>query len=351
MTRTIPILGRASPRVIVMLVAGLLVGILPAVPNLLGGFEVSLLIRIVLLALFAMSFNLLFGYTGLLSFGHAAFYGVGAYGLAIILSDQVPFVPGDAFLLALILTMALTVLVSMVVGALCVQRDELYFAMLTLAVNMVLYESAQQWTEVTGGANGINITPPTIDLFVLSFSSIETRTYFYFVYVVAVVSVLVMWRVVNSPYGEILIAIRENPERARFIGVPVTFFQWSSFLASGLFAGLAGALIAPLNFVIAPNVLHWSTGADPIFSTLIGGPTSFAGPIVGSVIFVLLQEMLTSITDFWRIGLGIILIPLVLFVPGGIVGYLTDEDTSMPPVFERARSEVVSFIEDARKSG
>lgn len=297
------------------------------IPLFAGSYWTNIGIDVMTVALFALSFNLLFGYTGLLSFGHAAYFGTAAYTVAITMSQPLPWVPHiGTFLPALLLGMVMSGFIAAIFGALCVQRSEIFFAMLTLAFNMLLYEIAVQWEALTGGVNGTTLPGPTVDLVVMEFSVLQKTPYYYLVFVCLAITTFVLYRVVNSPYGELLRAIRENPERAEFVGMPVKWYQWSAFIISGTFAGLAGGLAAVQTFVVSPSVLHWSQSAVPVLSTLLGGPTVFMGPIVGGIIYVGLEVLFTQFTQYWQFGVGLVLIPIVLFIPGGLLGYLYDSE-------------------------
>lgn len=319
---------RSSRLKVVVSVALLVFGVLPLVAyDAVGEYIFGLLITVMILTIFAMSFNLLFGYTGLLSFGHAAYFGVAAYVLGIFLSGNVESIP-DVFgsiIPAAVLAVLAAMVFATIFGILCVQRGEIYFAMLTLAFNMMLYQVAFQWDDLTGGANGITVSPPPLELAGVTVNFLDTVTFYYLTFSILIVTLAVLWRLVHSPYGALLIAIRENPERAEMIGVPVKRYQLSSFIVAGTFAGIAGVLFSIRNFIVTPNTLHWSMSAEAVLITLLGGPSSFFGPAIGAFVFVFLEEALTSVTEHWQIGLGLILIPIVLFVPGGLVGLVTGD--------------------------
>ena len=283
-----------------------------AVPMVFSSFWISLLSSILILVVFALSFNLLFGYTGLLSFGQAAFYGIGAYTVTLSLTGGVWFVP--AFVAATLL--------AAVIGAISVQRGQLSFAMLTLGLSMLVYNLLFEFDDITGGANGLIVPNAEVNLFVVSFPIRTTVPFYYLALGTFVVVALVLYRIVNSPYGEILQAIRENPERAEFNGIPVTYYQWTVFVISGAVAGLAGGLIAPHIFIVSPNLTHWSMSAQPLLVTILGGPSYFLGPVVGALGFTAIEEWATSITNYWQIVLGLVLIPIVLYFPNGLVGLL-----------------------------
>jgi branched-chain amino acid transport system permease protein len=319
---SVPAVGDVSVRAIAIAV---IVAFALVWPVATGDYWTNVGIQIIIIALFAMSFNLLFGYVGLLSFGHSAFYGAGAYAVAFSLRG-VGFLPeAGSFLPAFLIGIVGAIIAAAVIGALCVQRGGIYFALLTLAFSMMFYEIAFTWTEVTGGDNGLTIIPTQVDAVAFSFETINPVAYYYFAFVAFFVSVYIMWRVVNSPYGEMLKAIRENPERAEFSGIRVKLYQWSAFVLSGAFAGVAGSLATVQLFVVSPVELHWSTGSVPVLATLLGGPTSFFGPILGGVLFVGLETTLTQYIHHWEVAIGLILIPIVLFFPNGILGALSME--------------------------
>jgi branched-chain amino acid transport system permease protein len=304
-----------------------LLAMLFVAPMILTEFLTGLIIDIMILGLFAMAFNLLFGYTGLLSFGHAAYYATGAYLVALVLSGEL--LPGamQTMLPAMVLGVLGATIVAAVFGMLCVQRGEIYFAMLTLAFSMLLYRGVIQFDGITGGVNGKIISNPEIDLGVATYNALNTEVYFYFTLLFIIGAIVLLWRIVHSPYGELLKAIRENPERAEFIGLPVKYYQWSSFVLSGAIAGLAGALIAPRIFVVTPNTAHWLKSAEAPIVTLIGGPSSFFGPIVGAAIFIWLEQILADVTSYWQAALGAVLIPLVIYAQNGVTGLVVGEES------------------------
>jgi branched-chain amino acid transport system permease protein len=305
-------------------VLALVVVLLILTPQFLSENILGVIIHIMTLALFAMAFNVLWGYTGLLSFGHAAFYGSGAYFMVLLLNGPLPGLPEvDVFVVAFAFALFATIVVTIVVGVISTLRSGLIFAMITLAFNMVLFELADSLTNITGGQDGQRYPIGVeIELGITSFDVFNTEMLYYFTLLIFLVSIYSLWRVVNSPYGELLTAIRENPERAKFVGVPVQRYQISAFVISGAFTAVAGVLAALRQFVVSPDILHWSVSAEPVLATLIGGAYTFLGPVVGALVFVLLEEFLLRFTAHWHIVLGLILIPIVLFTPDGILGTL-----------------------------
>jgi len=297
----------------------LLLVVLTVLPQIVSRFAIYLFIQILLLSLLAMGFNLLFGYTGLLSFGHAAFYAVGAYAAGLLLKEVTP-----SLLLAVLFGTATSALFSLVIGFFCVRHTKIYFSMLTLAFGMMLYSLIWKWRDLTGGDDGlIGIPRGTLSipgLFELNLRSMES--YYYFVLVVCLLSTLFLYRLVHSPFGLILQGIRENAERVAFSGVSVKRYRLLAFVFSGALAGLAGTLLPPLENTLAPAVAHWTKSAEPVLVSLLGGAQSFAGPIIGSILFLILKESIVRYTEYWLIWFGLILLVLVLGFRGGVVGFL-----------------------------
>lgn len=287
---------------------------LALLPFYLSDFLVVFVTEMLIMALFAISFNLLFGYTGLLSFGHAAYFSVGAYTTGLILIRVTPSLP-LAFLLAIILA----TLSAWLIGFFCVRLDEIYFAMLTLAFGMMIHTILWKWDSLTGGADGlVGIPRPHLWSFDLS----NISTYYYFTLIIVGICVFILWVIVNSPFGLILKSIRENHERVEFVGISMRRYRLVSFVISGFFCGVAGALFAPFEMSIAPDIAFWTKSAEPVFMSLLGGMRIFLGPAVGAAIYMYLKEIISGYTELWMIYLGAILIGFVIFLPGGIVGFM-----------------------------
>src|SRR3989442_11414397 len=286
------------------------------VPAVLGEFAQYLVLNMLLLALLALSFNLLFGMTGLLSFGQGAFYSGGAYAAALLLRAGMPLLP--AVLLGALAAAAL----AAVLGAFCVRHTRIYFSMLTLAFGMLVYAVVWKWTAVTGGDDGlIGIPRARIGLpGPLDFSLDSPARYYLFAAVLVLLSMAVLHRLSASPLGLALRAIRENAERAEFSGVPVRRTIYIAFVTAGLFAGLSGALLAPLEQTVSPSTAHWTKSAEPVMATLIGGPLSFLGPILGAVVYLGLKEIIVRFTEYWLLVFGLVLLAMVLVFRGGLVG-------------------------------
>jgi branched-chain amino acid transport system permease protein len=292
-----------------------------AVPWLGSRYDTFLAEQIAIDALFAVSLNLLLGTTGLVSFGHVAYFGVGAYVCGILMKTyELPFVV--AFPAAGLGT-ALFALVS---GYFCVRLIKLYFAMLTLAFSQIVWAIAYKWNDMTGGDQGLPEIPfPNLDWMsaIPGLSELRTSDRFYLLTVAIIaVSLAVLHRLVRSPFGRILTTIRDNPERAAFIGVNVRAYQLAAFVIAGTFAGFAGALYGIFSRGVFADYVFWSKSAEVMIMTLLGGMDYFWGPPVGALALVWLNQEITDYTQYWPFVLGAILTVLLFGFPGGILGGL-----------------------------
>lgn len=276
-----------------------------------GEYWIWVTTEMLIMALFAMSLNLILGYGGMVSFGHAAFFGVGAYTVALLMKKA-----GAPLYLALALAPVTAAIAAAIIGWFCVRLIGLYFAILTLAFGQLLYMVVFQWYTFTGGDDGIHGIPkPEI---------LTPIAYYFLCLVLFLICFLAMRMIVNSSFGLTIRTIRENMERAKFIGVNVRRFQWYNFILAGAFAGLAGGLLCELNRFAQTEFLHWSKSAEPILASLVGGMYSLVGPAIGSTVLIFLkivvQQAHPSLVETWAIFLGLILLAVVLFAPGGLVG-------------------------------
>lgn len=297
--------------------------VLAAVPFVLPPYQTILLSYGLIMAIAALGFNLLLGYTGLLSFGHSAYFGVGAYAAAFLVK-YAGITSIEAFLLGGLIASAL---VSAIFGFICVRHTRIFFSILALALSQVLWSLALKLFWVTGGTDGLRVPTPTLLGGLVQTTGDKlvflSRTYYYFVLVVFGISVAVMWLIVHSPFGKALQAIRDNEIRAEFVGVEVRKYRWIAFLVSGVFTGLAGTLWVPLNGLTTPDVLYWTFSGEIVFLTVLGGFRTFSGPIVGAVAFNYLKSYAVGMTVYWQFLLGVVLVVLVLALPSGIVGTLS----------------------------
>ncbi len=309
-------LNRSSRPLAVL--AGATVVVLLLLPLVAGRYPLYLTIHILILSVFSLGFNLLFGYTGLLSFGQAGFFAVGAYGCAKILLA----VPN--LLLGLVGGVLAAGIVAVVLGILSVRHTRIYFSMLTLAFGMMIYSIAWKWRDFTGGDDGL-VGIPRAPLEIPGLVSLSVATmerYYYVVLVVSLLAILAMYRLVHSPLGLTLQGIRDSESRMAFTGVSVRRYRLISFVIAGLYAGLAGALLPPLENTVTPPIAHWSTSAEPVLATLMGGVQVFGGPIVGAFLFYMMKDIIVRFTEYWLIWLGIIVVVLVMGFRGGVASVL-----------------------------
>jgi branched-chain amino acid transport system permease protein len=293
-------------------------------PYLVEPYQTVLLSYGLIFAIAALGFNLLLGYTGLLSFGHSAYFGTGAYAVAFVVK-YLHVQSMEAFILSGILASAL---VAAIFGFMCVRYTRIFFGILTLALSQVLWSLAFKFFWVTGGTDGLRVPTPTLLGGAVSMAvggaadklGFLSRRYYYYVLVVFCLCVGVMWLIVHSPFGKALQAIRDNETRAEFVGVQVWHYRWVAFLISGVFTGLAGALWVPLNGLTTPDILVWTFSGKIVFFTVLGGFQTFVGPIVGAVVYNYLETFAVGYTVYWQMFLGVVLVVLVLALPGGIVG-------------------------------
>ena len=315
-TALVPYAKRERPLSAGAIVFGLLVLALLLLPLVGGRYAQYVAIQVLILSLFALGFNILFGYTGLLSFGQAGFYAVGAYGCAKLLLLK------PSLLFGVIGGTVLAGAAALLLGVLCIRHTRIYFSMLTLAFGMMIYSLALKWRDFTGGDDGLVGVPraPLEIPGILSVNMASMGRYYYFVLGVSVIAIVIAHRVLGSPLGLTLRGIRESETRVAFTGVPVRRYRLIAFVVAGLYAGLAGALLPPLENTVTPPVAHWSTSADPVLATLMGGVQSFAGPIAGAFLFFMMKDIIVRFTEYWLIWLGVIVVVLVMGFRGGVLG-------------------------------
>jgi len=262
-------------------------------------------------AIFGLGLNLLLGYTGLLSFGQSTFFGSAAYVAGWLLKHYAINV-----FFALGIGVGVGALSALLVGYLCVQRSGLYFIMLTFALNQLFYFIAYQWTTVTGGEDGMPGIPRP-EFLGLDFKN--PINYYVFVSAIFLVSFFLMKRIVESPLGKILVAIRENETRAEAVGYNVPRFKLLAFVIGGAFSGAAGVLYAMLFGIVPLEAISFVTSGNVVFATLIGGSGSLYGPIIGSFVFIWLSESMSVVWARWPLLLGLAFVIVVMFFRGGVV--------------------------------
>jgi len=275
-------------------------------------------------AIAALGFNLLLGYTGLLSFGHSAYFGVGAYTVAMAVDHLGP----HSMEFYLLLGLPVVAITSALFGYICVRHTQIFFGILTLAISQVIYSLALNLYWVTGGSDGMRVPRPALLFGALSFSGSGgfqqfITAYYYYVLAIFIVCVGLMWVIVHSPFGKALQGIRDNEVRARFLGLRIRRFRWVSFTISVTFTGIAGVLWVALNRHTTPEILYWPFSGEIVFTALLGGFRNFTGPIVGGLVFTYLKTYAVATTEYWQLLLGVVLVTLVLVLPTGIVGAIS----------------------------
>ena len=269
-----------------------------------------------------LGLNLLFGYTGLLSFGHALFFALGAYTVAFLTSHF------SFFYMEIILLVAIVVssLLAALVGLVCVRYIKIYFGLLTLAFGMLFYSFLLKFYHLTGGDEGIRVLRP----YLLGFNLSEIPkmkflmgSYYYYAFIVLAIAAWVMWRVVSSPFGICLKAIRDNPEKATYLGISVKRYRWYAFIVSGAYAAVGGVLLAPVIGQVDPTLTYWTHSGTLVFMALLGGFNTFLGPILGALLYIFLQDTVMSLIPYWRLVFGAMLAFIVIVAPGGVAGVIT----------------------------
>ncbi|MGC9030324.1 MAG: branched-chain amino acid ABC transporter permease [Desulfomonilaceae bacterium] len=286
--------------------------LLALAPSFLPRFYVYLLALIMVTGLLATSLNLVLGHGGMFQFHHAVFYGVGAYACALIITKTswpwfVAFIAGplSAAMLALIM------------GLICVRLSKLYFGMLQLSLGSLVWALVFRWYSFTGGDDGIHGVP------LPSFLSDVAGSY-YFTFAASVASLWVMYALVNSPFGRVFEAIRDNPERSEVIGVNVRRQQLVGQVIAGFFAGVAGVLFVVVEDSVFPDLMFWTLSLEILIMCLLGGWFTFWGPMIGAAIIVVLRTVIGIYTEYWTLVLAIILILLIFFLPQGVLGYIEE---------------------------
>ena len=282
-----------------------------------GGLYQYLALEVTIWALYALGYNLMLGYTGLPSFGHGAFFGAGAYAFGLLQQRVLANLWFDLAGAVLV-----TVLLAALVGACVAHKRGIYFALLTIAFGQVFWFVSIKWHTVTGGEDGLlGIRRPAAAFGPFAFDLADNRALFYFCFAVLAVVLVALWRLVHSPFGRVLSAIRQNEVRAAFIGYHVWFYKWLSFTLASAIAGLAGALFAMAQQSAYPNVMSLHASGFIVMTVLIGGGlVSFWGPVIGAVFFILARDVLGATTETWLLWYGLLFVVMVLVKPEGIAG-------------------------------
>lgn len=280
-----------------------------AVPFVAPEFWILIAVEMLAFALYATSFNLLLGYGGMLSFGQPAYFGLGAYACAILLTKL-----GWPVWVALLAAPVTGAVAAAIVGYFSVRLTGIYFAMLTFAFQMLFYTIALKSRPLTNGDDGITgiVRPGLLD---------DPAWYYGFVLVVVAACLYALYRITISPFGQTLRATREHPRRVQYLGVDVRRHQWATFVIAGAFAAVAGALFALSTRSVFPDWLYWTASAVPVVMAVLGGLRQFAGPILGAVVYVALETVISGYTTYWPFFMGAVIVALVLLLPNGLLGW------------------------------
>ena len=308
-------------RAMITALAGLI--ILALLPKIVPSYYVGLMIPFFGYGIALLGFNLLFGCAGQLSFGHAMFLGFGAYGAAIM-SGVLGL---KSFELVLLVVMLASALIALPIGFLCVRYVGIFFGMLTLAFGMLFYSFLFKFYYVTGGDSGMRV--PRMNILGLEFAQYNkieflAGPYYYYSLGLLVIAAFVMWRIVHSPFGLHLNAIRDNARKAEYLGVHVHRFRLAAFALSAAFGAAGGAILGFRVGLADPEIAYWTESGQLVFMAVLGGASNFFGPIIGALTFTLLQDQLQSLTQYWRFVMGAILAVIVISFPGGITGLVGD---------------------------
>ncbi len=308
----------------VLYTVGILIGVfLPFILKLVGS-TTFLATEMIIFAIFAIGFNLLIGFTGILSFGHAAWLGVASYSCALF---QLNFTQ-NSVLLPMLFGIIFTTLVGAIIGKLIIKTRGIYFAYVTIAVGQLIFFIVFRWTALTGGENGLGGIKRVP---LLKFINIQPEYNFYiFVFIIFLIVLILMKIIVNSPFGKVLQAIRENRTRAIFVGYDVKSYELAAFIISVFYASVAGSLYAFLLNYVFPESLHWTASGEVVIMTLIGGMHYLFGPVIGAFIVTFLKDFISSYTDRWQIVLGVIFVVFVLGSPEGILGFFGNKKARNP---------------------
>jgi branched-chain amino acid transport system permease protein len=295
-----------------------LIAVMALMPLIASPYALLLLVPFIGYSIALFGFNLLFGTTGLLSFGHALFLGVGAYTASTLTSKFGVL----SFELIVLTSAAVSALIAVVIGMLCVRYTRIFFGMLTLAFGMLFHSFLFKFYSVTGGDQGMRVLRPLL----LGMEWRGGKTAFltgpFYYYVLTLLAVLgaAMWRITESPFGLHLKAIRENAGKAAYVGVQIFRMRLAAFVISAVYGGIGGTILAVTTGLADPELAYWTHSGNLVFMAVLGGSSTFIGPAVGALAFVLLQDFVMAVTQYWRFVMGSVLVLLVIFLPQGLSG-------------------------------
>jgi len=312
-----PTLLRRHGALLVILATAIVV--LAAFPNIAQPYYVTLVLPAFAYGIALLGFNLLFGYTGLLSFGHALFVAIGAYGAAVLTSK----LGVKSFEVILLASGLAAVAVAIPVALLAVRYVRIFFGILTLAFGMLFHSFLFKFYDLTGGDTGIRVLRPSLlgyEWNELDKTAFLIGPYYYYCLVLLIVLGFIMWRIVHSPFGLHLVAIRENPRKAEYLGVQVRLFRLAAFAISAFYCAIGGVILAINTGQADPELAYWTHSGELVFMTVLGGFANFFGPLVGAFTFIFLKSELMSVTQYWRFFLGATLALIVILFPRGVMG-------------------------------
>ncbi|HEX2540568.1 MAG TPA: branched-chain amino acid ABC transporter permease [Caldimonas sp.] len=292
-------------------------------PQIAPDYYITLVLPALAYGIALLGFNLLFGSTGLLSFGHALFVAIGAYGAAVLSSK----LGVKSFEAVLLIAGAAAVAIALPVGLLSVRYVRIFFGILTLAFGMLFHSFLFKFYDITGGDTGIRVLRPALlgmDFKELDKTAFLIGPFYYYCLALLVVLGVVMWRLVHSPFGLHLVAIRENPRKAEYLGVRVRLFRLIAFLISAFYCAIGGVILAVNTGQADPELAYWTHSGELVFMTVLGGFASFFGPLVGAFTFIFLKSELMGVTQYWRFVLGLTLLLIVILFPRGLMGLAND---------------------------
>jgi branched-chain amino acid transport system permease protein len=304
----IPVSRRARAILLVPLAVGVC-----ALPSFVSAYAVTLAVEVMIAGVFASGINLLTGYTGLVSLGQAMFLGLGGYGIAI----------GTALLgwplwVSAPVTLVVVAAIAAAIGAICTRTRGVEFLLITLAFSQMFYGAAikLRWTNGSDGMTGI----PRPDLSLLGVSADSPATFYYYVLAVSALALLLLWRIVNSPFGSILVGIRENERRMMSMGYAVANYKIGSFALAAIVCAVAGILQSQYTYFVSPDSMSWQMSGEGVLMVIIGGANVIFGPFIGAAIFVVVKQALSLITDEYNLFFGIFFMLVVAFFRGGVLG-------------------------------
>lgn len=283
-------------------------------PAVLKQYYLNMLTEIIIFSLYAVGYNLLMGYAGLLSFGHAMFFGLGAFMTAIAINH----IPGLALWNAILIGVATTVIAGFIIGSLLLRHKGAYFALLTLAFNSLFYAVATKWNSVTGGDDGLSITRPALKMGFASISLANLTNFYYLTLIVVGAAIVFCWYFTHTAMGKTVVLMRENEERMKFLGYSTNISRLILFTFTGAVAGLAGSFYTLHFQFVSISAISVDMTTAVLLMTFVGGTKTFWGPILGAFVYIILQNYLSDITDRWPLFMGLIFVFMVLFIPGGL---------------------------------